>query len=102
MTQASDVADMKELREQSDDLHNHSDSRPVTGCLSTVIFWSRYCAGTGSISESQMFPLGCLLFQAAEKDQFEDLCQQVKESLKDQILIKGSNSMNCLNWWGVE
>ena len=47
---------------------------------------------------SQMFPIGhvYLLQKAADEDQFENLVKQVKESLgaNDQILLKGSNSMN--------
>ena len=48
--------------------------------------------------QSQMFTLGHVYYfkKTAEEDQFEDMVKQVKESLKeqDQILIKGSNSMN--------
>ena len=47
---------------------------------------------------SQMFPIGHVFYfkKTADEDQFEDLVKQVKESLgdNDQILLKGSNSMN--------
>lgn len=91
------LADMKELGEQSIDLHNQMILSLSPDILETVIFYGQDIAGLAQLA-SQMFPLGHVYYfkKTAEEDQFEDLVKQVKESLKeqDQILIKGSNSMN--------
>ena len=91
------LADMKELGEQSIDLHNQMILSLSPDVLDTVIFYGQDIAGLAQLA-SQMFPLGHVYYfkKTAEEDQFEDLVKQVKESLKelDQILFKGSNSMN--------
>ncbi|WP_048691759.1 UDP-N-acetylmuramoyl-tripeptide--D-alanyl-D-alanine ligase [Streptococcus sp. 400_SSPC] len=91
------LADMKELGEQSIDLHNQMILSLSPDVLDTVIFYGQDIAGLAQLA-SQMFLLGHVYYfkKTAEEDQFEDLVKQVKESLKeqDQILIKGSNSMN--------
>lgn len=88
---------MKELGEQSVDLHNQMILSLSPDVLDTVIFYGQDIAGLAQLA-SQMFPLGHVYYfkKTAEEDQFEDMVKQVKESLKeqDQILIKGSNSMN--------
>ena len=91
------LADMKELGGQSIDLHNQMILSLSPDVLDMVIFYGQDIAGLAQLA-SQMFPLGHVYYfkKTAEEDQFEDLVKQVKESLKeqDQILIKGSNSMN--------
>ena len=91
------LADMKELVEQSIDLHNQMILSLSPDVLDTVIFYGQDISGLAQLA-SQMFPLGHVYYfkKTAEEDQFEDLVKQVKENLKeqDQILIKGSNSMN--------
>ncbi|HEL2253397.1 TPA: UDP-N-acetylmuramoyl-tripeptide--D-alanyl-D-alanine ligase [Streptococcus suis] len=91
------LADMKELGSQSVDLHNQMILSLSPDVLDTVIFYGQDIEGLAQLA-SQMFPIGKVYFfrKNAEQDQFEDLVKQVRESLgkEDQILFKGSNSMN--------
>lgn len=91
------LADMKELGRQSIDLHNQMILSLSPDVLDTVIFYGQDIEGLAQLA-SQMFPIGKVYFfrKNTEEDQFEDLVKQVKEILggQDQILFKGSNSMN--------
>ena len=91
------LADMKELGDQSIQLHNQMILSLSPDVLDTVIFYGEDIAELAQLA-SQMFPIGHVYYfkKTADEDQFEDLVKQVKESLgaHDQILLKGSNSMN--------
>ncbi len=66
--------------------------------MDTVIFlWPRHFRDCLASESDVPTDMSVYYFKkTAEEDQFEDMVKQVKESLKeqDQILIKGSNSMN--------
>lgn len=91
------LADMKELGNQSVQLHNQMILSLSPDVLDTVIFYGEDIAELAQLA-SQMFPIGHVYYFKKTEDQyqFEDLVKQVKESLSanDQILLKGSNSMN--------
>ena len=91
------LADMKELGDQSVQLHNQMILSLSPEFLDAVIFYGEDIAELAQLA-SQMFPIGHVYYfkKTADEDQFEDLVKQVKESLgvHDQILLKGSNSMN--------
>ena len=91
------LADMKELGDQSVQLHNQMILSITPDVLDTVIFYGEDIADLAQLA-SQMFPIGHVYYfkKTAEEDQFEAMVKQVKESLgaHDQILLKGSNSMN--------
>ena len=91
------LADMKELGDQSIQLHNQMILSLSPDVLNTVIFYGEDIAELAQLA-SQMFPIGHVYYfkKTEDQDQFEDLVKQVKESLgvHDQILLKGSNSMN--------
>ena len=91
------LADMRELGDQSVQLHNQMILSLSPDVLDTVIFYGADIAELAQLA-SQMFPIGHVYYfkKTEDQDQFEDLVKQVKESLgtNDQILLKGSNSMN--------
>ena len=91
------LADMKELGDQSVQLHNQMILSISPDVLDTVIFYGEDIAELAQLA-SQMFPIGHVYYfkKTADEDQFEAMTKQVKESLgaHDQILLKGSNSMN--------
>lgn len=91
------LADMKELGDQSVQLHNQMILSISPDVLDTVIFYGEDISELAQLA-SQMFPIGHVYYfkKTADEDQFEAMVKQVKESLgvHDQILLKGSNSMN--------
>ena len=91
------LADMKELGEQSVDLHNQMILSLSPDVLDTVIFYGQRHCGLGSISESDVPAWTCLLFQkTAEEDQFEDMVKQVKESLKSRTKSSSREAIPCI------
>ena len=88
---------MKELGDQSIQLHNQMILSLSPDVLDTVIFYGEDIAELAQLA-SQMFPIGHVYYfkKTANEDQLEAMTKQVKESLgdNDQILLKGSNSMN--------
>lgn len=90
------LADMKELGEQSVSLHTQMIMSLAPDVIDTVIFYGEDIAELAQLS-SQMFPIGKVYYfkKTAQEDQLEELIKYVKEILKpeDQILLKGSNSM---------
>ncbi|MBY5033920.1 UDP-N-acetylmuramoyl-tripeptide--D-alanyl-D-alanine ligase [Streptococcus gallolyticus] len=91
------LAEMKELGKQSVALHNQMIMSLSPEYLDTVIFYGQDIENLAQLA-SQMFPIGKVFFfkKNDQEDQFEDLFNKVKEVLQpnDQILLKGSNSMN--------
>jgi len=91
------LADMKELGEQSVQLHTQMILSLTPDAIDTVIFYGEDIAELSQLA-SQMFPLGHVYYfkKTANEDQFDAMVKQIKESLgeHDQILLKGSNSMN--------
>lgn len=91
------LADMKELGEQSVYLHTQMITSLSPDVLDAVICYGEDIANLAQLA-SQMFPIGQVYYfkKNAEEDQFEHMLAKVKEILQpnDQILLKGSNSMN--------
>ena len=65
--------------------------------IDTVIFYGEDIADLSQLA-SQMFPIGHVYYfkKTADEDQFDTMIKRIKETLgeHDQILLKGSNSMN--------
>ncbi|TCD46764.1 UDP-N-acetylmuramoyl-tripeptide--D-alanyl-D-alanine ligase [Streptococcus sp. X16XC17] len=91
------LADMKELGPDSVALHNQIIMSLAPDLIDTVIFYGQDIAELAQLA-SQMFPIGHVYhFQKSdEMDQFDHMLEKIKDILqpKDQILLKGSNSMN--------
>lgn len=91
------LADMKELGSDSVALHNQMIMSLAPDAIDTLIFYGQDIAELAQLA-SQMFPIGHVYYfkKTAEEDQFDHMVEKVKEILQpaDQILLKGSNSMN--------
>ena len=91
------LADMKELGEQSVELHKRMIMSLSPDVLDTLIFYGEDIAELAQLA-SQMFPLGKVYYfkKTADEDQFDDMLKTVQTVLQpaDQILLKGSNSMH--------
>ncbi len=91
------LADMKELGEESVAMHTQMITSLAPDVLDTLVFYGEDIAELAQLA-SQMFPIGKVYFfkKTAEEDQFEQLVSKIKEIIepRDQILLKGSNSMN--------
>lgn len=90
------LADMKELGEQSVTLHNQMVMSLNPEIIDTVIFYGEDIAELAQLA-SQMFPIGHVYYfkKTAEENQFDLMVTKITELLQpnDQILLKGSNSM---------
>ncbi|MGT2906664.1 UDP-N-acetylmuramoyl-tripeptide--D-alanyl-D-alanine ligase [Streptococcus dentiloxodontae] len=90
------LADMKELGEQSLELHTQMITSLLPDVLDTMIFYGEAVQPLSQLA-SQIFPLGHVYYfkKTADQDQFDDLISKVKEVVhpKDQVLLKGSHSM---------
>ncbi|WP_373808373.1 UDP-N-acetylmuramoyl-tripeptide--D-alanyl-D-alanine ligase [Streptococcus ferus] len=91
------LADMKELGQDSLRLHSEMITSLSPDALDTVIFYGQDIEGLAQLA-GQLFPLGKVYFfrKTAEEDQFDDFVKCVRDMIRkeDQILLKGSNSMN--------
>lgn len=90
------LADMKELGEQSVQLHNEMVMSLSPEYIDTVLFYGQDIADLAQLA-SQMFPIGHVYYyqKTDTEDQFSHLLAKIQEMLEpnDQILLKGSNSM---------
>ena len=91
------LADMKELGADSKQMHGAMITSLNPEILSEIFLYGEDMAALFAYAK-EIFPPGKAHYfvKNAEKDQFSDLVKAVKEALKptDQLLIKGSNSMN--------
>ncbi|RMI80041.1 UDP-N-acetylmuramoyl-tripeptide--D-alanyl-D-alanine ligase [Streptococcus iniae] len=91
------LADMKELGEDSVALHSQLVSSLNPNLITDLVFYGDDIEELAQLA-SQIYPINKVHFFRKDKeiDQFEALCQHVKALVEstDQILLKGSNSMN--------
>lgn len=91
------LADMKELGEQSVDLHKQMIMSLSPDQLDTLIFYGEDIAELAQLA-SQMFPIGKVYYfkKTADEDQFDLMLETLQKVLQpaDQVLLKGSNSMH--------
>ncbi len=91
------LADMKELGADSKQMHGAMITSLNPEILSEIFLYGEDMAALFAYAKENFPPGKAHYFvKNAEKDQFSDLVKAVKEALKptDQLLIKGSNSMN--------
>lgn len=91
------LADMKELGVDSVQLHNQILSSLSPEQIDTVLFYGEDIAELAALTR-QSYPADKVWYfkKTATEDQFDQLVHQVRELVgpSDQILLKGSNSMN--------
>ncbi len=91
------LAEMKELGEDSAQLHSQLITSLQPDIIDSLIFYGKDIESLAQLA-SQMYPIGKVYFfkKNEQVDQFDDLRQHVLEIVEsnDQILLKGSNSMN--------
>lgn len=94
------LADMKELGAESKQMHGAMITSLNPEILSEIFLYGEDMAALFSYAK-EIFPLGRVHYfvKNAEKDQFPALVKAIKKVLQpaDQVLIKGSNSMNLAN-----
>ena len=94
------LADMKELGADSKQMHGAMITSLNPDILSEVFLYGEDMAALFAYAQEIFPPEKVHYFvKNADKDQFSDLVKAVKKALKptDQVLIKGSNSMNLAN-----
>ena len=91
------LADMKELGEDSVQMHSGIVTSLLPDVLDTLIFYGQDIAELAELA-AQMFPPGKVYYfkKTEQEDQFAEMVQLLKTLLQpeDQILFKGSNSMH--------
>lgn len=91
------LADMKELGSESVQMHTGMMSSLSPNAIDHLVFYGEDIAGLATLA-SQAFPANQVAYfkKTATEDQFEDMLVYIKNILQpaDQILLKGSNSMN--------
>ncbi|MGT2811204.1 UDP-N-acetylmuramoyl-tripeptide--D-alanyl-D-alanine ligase [Streptococcus minor] len=91
------LADMKELGSESVQMHTGMMSSLSPNAIDHLVFYGEDIADLATLA-SQAFPANQVAYfkKTATEDQFEDMLVYIKNILQpvDQILLKGSNSMN--------
>ncbi|MCS4488309.1 UDP-N-acetylmuramoyl-tripeptide--D-alanyl-D-alanine ligase [Streptococcus sciuri] len=91
------LADMKELGEQSRNLHNQMIMSLSPDTIDTLVCYGEDIAGLANLA-SQIFPIGKVYYfkKTVTEDQMNEMIQLLESILgpTDQILLKGSNSMH--------
>lgn len=91
------LADMKELGPESVQMHTNMIMSLSPDIIDTLVLYGEDIAELAQLA-SQMFPIGHVYYfkKTATEDQFVDMVARIKELLQpsDQLLLKGSNSMN--------
>ncbi|MGT2911179.1 UDP-N-acetylmuramoyl-tripeptide--D-alanyl-D-alanine ligase [Streptococcus cameli] len=91
------LADMKELGETSVSLHNSVLESLQPETIDTLFFYGQDIESLSQLASQQFPPNQVYFYQKNEtEDQFEEMLKKIKDLLapEDQILLKGSNSMN--------